>query len=89
MGSDTDFPVPVDLLALLRCPETLQRLAPADPGLLTRLEARRLAGGLHDRAGNRINDVLSAALLREDGKIVYPVRDGIPILLIDSGIPVD
>jgi uncharacterized protein YbaR (Trm112 family) len=26
--------------------------------------------------------------VRDDGKIAYPIRDGIPVLLIDEGLPV-
>ena len=89
MGSDTDFPVPTDLLALLRCPETRQSLARADAVLLTALAARRKGGTLHDRTGRRVEEEIVAALVREDGKVAYPVRQGIPVLLVDAGIPLE
>ena len=89
MGSDTDFPVPSELLALLRCPETRQTLAPADQELLTQLAARREGRTLHDRAGRRVDEEIAAALVREDGKVAYPVRQGIAVLLVDAGIPVE
>ena len=31
---------------------------------------------------------IDGGLLREDGRILYPVREGIPILLIEEGLPV-
>ena len=33
-------------------------------------------------------DAVTEGLLREDGRILYPVRDGIPIMLIDESIDV-
>ena len=30
--------------------------------------------------------VLSEALVREDGKVLYPVDDGIPVMLIEESI---
>ena len=32
---------------------------------------------------------LSEGLVREDGKILYPVDDGIPVMLIDEAIALD
>lgn len=61
-----------ELLALLRCPLTMQPLRLAPPELLARLPVP-----------------LDAALVREDGAMVYPIRDGIPVLLPDEAIPVD
>ncbi len=58
-----------ELLALLRCPLTLQPLRVADAEVVARLPAG-----------------LDAALVREDGGVAYPVRDGIPLLLPEEAI---
>ena len=86
MDSDTDFAVAPELVALLRCPETLQPLTTADGTLLGQLETRRIAGALRDRAGKPVDQMLTAGLVREDRKVIYPVRNGIPVLLIESAI---
>ena len=36
-----------------------------------------------------MTDALEAALVREDGTLVYPVRDDIPVLLREEGIAVE
>lgn len=64
--------IDADLLALLRCPLTLQPLHPASPEMLSRLPVP-----------------LDAALVREDGTALYPIRDGIPVLLPDAAIALD
>lgn len=77
-----------DLLAILACPETHQPLAEADAALLARLNRAIAAGTLSNVAGERVGDALEGGLLRADGRICYPVREGIPVLLIDEGLPV-
>lgn len=32
---------------------------------------------------------VDAALLREDGRIAYPIRDGIPLLVIEEQVKLD
>jgi uncharacterized protein YbaR (Trm112 family) len=32
---------------------------------------------------------LEAALLREDGRVAYPIRDGIPMLVAEEAIPLN
>jgi len=78
-----------ELLALLRCPETGQRLAPATSGQLETLEARRRDGTLRVRSADSqlaMDEPVEAALVREDGRVCYAVQRGIPLLLPDHGI---
>ncbi len=75
------------LLALLRCPETRQPLAELSPKELARLESARAAGTLQTRAGRTVNERVEAGLVREDGAYVYPIREGIPVLLVDEALP--
>ncbi|MEM7306146.1 MAG: Trm112 family protein [Planctomycetota bacterium] len=78
-----------ELLDILACPETHQPLALADEALLERVNARIAAGGAKNVGGADVTEALAAGLVREDGKVVYPIRDEIPVLLIDEGLSTD
>ncbi len=72
-----------EFLAGLRCPETRQPLTLATPDVLEKLRAAS--------ARNRSGEVPAAfenALVRADGTLGFPIRDGIPVLLISEAIPV-
>jgi uncharacterized protein YbaR (Trm112 family) len=72
------------LLELLRCPETHQRLRLANAEELAALNQRVDAGTLVNHAGVARKPHLEAALLREDGRVAYPVDQDIPCLLIEE-----
>jgi len=76
-----------DLLQILACPETHQSLSEAPPDLLKRVNDRVAAGKAKNKRGEDVKEPLEAGLVRQDGKILYPIRDGIPVLLVDEGIP--
>ncbi len=77
------------LLDILVCPETKQRLVQADAETLDRVNAAISAGSLTTRSGAVVSGTLSEALIREDRSLLYPVRDDIPIMLVDESIELD
>ncbi len=74
------------LLDILCCPLTqapLERLSEAKLHRLnTLIEEKRIK----NESKAVIDEPLAEALVTQDGRIAYPVRDGIPMLLIDQGI---
>jgi uncharacterized protein YbaR (Trm112 family) len=75
------------LLDILVCPETKQPLRVADASLLERVNASARQGTLATRGGKALAAPVEAGLVRQDGAVLYPVRDDIPIMLIDESIP--
>jgi len=75
-----------ELIDLLVCPETRQPLSLASDELLAQLNARIRAGELRNRGGDPVANELAAGLLRKDGKILYPIQDDIPVMLIEESI---
>ena len=75
------------LLDILVCPETKQTLRVADEALLDTLNASIASGSVSTRSGEAVSDSVTSGLVREDGSVLYQVRDGIPIMLIDESIP--
>lgn len=78
-----------DLLEILVCPETKQAVMPADPELLDRINASMARGDVRNRAGHQVEEPLEEALVRSDGRLLFPVRDGIPVMLMDEAIILD
>ncbi len=75
-----------ELLSILRCPETRQPIAVAEPAVVARLNAQVAAGSLHNAAGQPVTAKLDGGLVRADGKALYPVRNNVPVLLVDEAI---
>lgn len=82
------MPLDPALLDILVCPESRQPVAMAAADLLARVNAAIESGDTVNRGGDPVSDPVTEGLLREDGRILYPIRDGIPIMLIDESIEV-
>jgi uncharacterized protein YbaR (Trm112 family) len=74
------------LLAILRCPVTHKALSLASGPTLKDVNAAIDAGKLSNRDGRVLDESLDEALLTDDGKVLYPVASGIPVLLEGEAI---
>ncbi len=78
-----------DLLAILCCPETKQDIRLLEPKLVEQLNRRIEKGELKTKAGQPVSEKIDGGLLRNDEVVVYPIRDQIPIMLIEEGILIE
>lgn len=79
-----------ELLSILVCPETKQPLSVATPETLERVNQAIKEGYLRNQGGAAVKETMKEALVREDGTVLYPVRDEIiPVLLLDEAIRLD
>ncbi len=76
-----------ELLDILCCPETKQDVTLVEGAPIEAINKRIEEGTLKNRAGEPVKEKISAGLVREDKKYLYPIREDIPIMLIDEGIP--
>lgn len=74
------------LLDILVCPESRQPLALLGKAGLEALNRDISAGSLQRIDGSPQSDTLREALVTRDGKRVYRIDDGIPVLLAEEGI---
>ncbi len=75
------------LPSMFVCPIDRTPLEPADGSLLGRLNRAIAAGRVKNRVGRRVERPLEAGLIRADHAFLYPILDGIPLLLADEAIP--
>ena len=75
-----------NFLELLACPKDRSALHIADAPLVERVNQAIDAGRLRNEVGRPVEQPITAALVREDGRLLYPIIDGIPVLLSDEAI---
>ena len=69
------------LLTILCCPITHKGLRVAARDDLSKINSAIGAGKVQNRGGVALTDELEEALVTDDGKLLYPVQNGIPVLL--------
>ncbi|MEE4162807.1 MAG: Trm112 family protein [Woeseiaceae bacterium] len=75
-----------NLLTILRCPVSHKGLAVMRADRLRQLNSAIAGGDVRNRDGQPVTDPLDEALVTDDGKLGYPVADGIPVLLEGAAI---
>ena len=75
-----------ELLALLVCPATHQDVALATSDEIARINEAIRHGQLSNVGGTPVDQPVQAALIRADRAIAYPIRDGIPVMLVAEGL---
>ena len=75
-----------ELLDILCCPETRQDLRLAGSEELQILNSAIGRGEVLDALGRTVTESVEDALVRADGLRAYPVRGGIPVLLVDDAL---
>lgn len=75
-----------ELLALLVCPKDRTSLSVAGDQLITRINRAIAAGRVKNRAGRLVEQAIDGGLLHADNTLLYPILDGVPLLLADEAI---
>ena len=73
-------------LELLVCPQNHARLQVAEATLVERLNRAIAAGEVTNAAGRSVAMPIDGGLIREDGHVLYPIVDEIPLLLAEEAI---
>jgi uncharacterized protein YbaR (Trm112 family) len=80
------MPVDGKLLEILCCPVSKTPLRVLGTDQLDRLNKAIENGDALYVDNEKVSEPLQEGLITEDGKVIYPVKDNIPILLEEKGI---
>ena len=74
------------LLDVLVCPENREPVTEGDDALISKIN--ELIGDqlLRNRGGELVTERLDGVLVRKDEAYAYPVRDGVPVMLVDEAV---
>ena len=78
-----------ELVEILVCPNTRENVDLAPLEIVEKINQAINAKRIRNVDDQPVTETLQDGLIRDDGKIIYPIRDCIPVMLIGEGIPMD
>jgi uncharacterized protein YbaR (Trm112 family) len=83
------MPIKKELLDILCCPVTRSPVQYLPANKLVRLNNLIGKGKVRDVDGTTVSQSLEEALITVDGKTIYRIDAGIPVMMAGLGIPAD
>ena len=83
------MPLDRKLLDILCCPATKVPVRELDAERLTKINEKIGSGSVKYQGGESVSETIGEGLITEDGRTIYEIRGGIPIMLVEKGIPAD
>jgi uncharacterized protein YbaR (Trm112 family) len=80
------MPIDPEFLAILVCPKTRKPLRAATAAELARVNDAVRAGTLKNAGGEAVATPLQEGLVVDGESVLYPIVDGIPVLLVQEAI---
>ena len=74
------------LLEILACPEDKSPVHLADEAQVAAVNRAIAAGALANRGGQAVTEPIEGGLVRADGRWLYPIREDIPVMLVEEAI---
>jgi uncharacterized protein YbaR (Trm112 family) len=74
------------LIEMLRCPESGGRLQLAAESVVARVNQAIQRGEARDRVDQKVSEPIDGGLVANQGDWLYPIRGGIPTLVVDEAI---
>ena len=75
-----------EFVKILVCPENRTPVRVASDKEILDLNQKIEEGSLQNIGGRKVNDKLDGGLIREAGDRLYPVRNNIPVMLVEEAI---
>ncbi len=75
-----------EFLRILVCPRTRKPLREANTGELKTVNDRISQGKAVNYAGQSVSEQVEEGLVPEGEPVLYPIQEGIPVLLVDEAI---
>lgn len=76
-----------EILPILCCPASRQPLRLAESALVKALNRKIAAHQLRNRSGKPVESPMEGGLITTDRQWLYPIRNGIPVLLVGEALP--
>ena len=75
-----------EFVKILVCPDNRTPVRAASEKEICDLNQRIEEGILHNIGGRKVNEKIDGGLIREAGDRLYPVRNNIPVMLVEEAI---
>lgn len=74
------------LLKILRCPQDRSPVSVAESAVIVSINDAIRCGNVRNLGGHQLHQPIDGGLVRQDGDVLYPIRQGIPVMLPDEGV---